>query len=415
MRNVRFHLPPVAAALFLCGALVAPAAASSFSSSCDRFEVDGNGFGPADGTLDFVDEFTAGSLAPNWSLLLGTASETGGFLVVRDPGFSVQLASNTLEISTVENALHDIGNGEGNFTMNSFWSPSLPGQNAEFHMQLYSVSPIIEAAGVTVNNLGGGSYSVAQSLTQGFGASFTTLQANSQTISAADVTGEIVLRMTLDDSTDQLTCSFSLDGGATFQSPFPPLHVFNSGVADYDILLGAAVTTQTGPTPTPTPPSSESVALQTFSLQNPGAPEKRRLVWTVFDPSAGHASASDPTVSGGLFAATVGGVQQSFSLSAGLWRRTKDGFQYSDRFASASAVKSVVVRKTSKGLRIRLVAGGNVQPLDLVPPGSGGQADLELFAGALYCGSTQGGRVKASSGKRFAVVGAPAPAICPLP
>lgn len=45
--------------------LSAPALVShtTFASSVDRFEADGNAFGPADGTLDFVDEFDDGSLA----------------------------------------------------------------------------------------------------------------------------------------------------------------------------------------------------------------------------------------------------------------------------------------------------------------------------------------------------------------
>ena len=113
------------AASFATCLIAAPVHAGTFSSSCDRFEVDGNAFGPS-----FVDDFNA-ALGPNWALLLGTAVETGGVLVARDPGFSVQLGAVPFEISTVENALHDIGNGEGSFTMTSScfrfsprWTPS---------------------------------------------------------------------------------------------------------------------------------------------------------------------------------------------------------------------------------------------------------------------------------------------------
>jgi len=67
----------VAAPLALCLTLAPPSLALTFSSSCDRFEIDGNTFGPADGTLDFVDEFDSGMLAPNWTVLLGSAQETG--------------------------------------------------------------------------------------------------------------------------------------------------------------------------------------------------------------------------------------------------------------------------------------------------------------------------------------------------
>ncbi len=76
---------------------------------------------------------------------------------------------------------------------------------------------------------GGGAlagYSVSQSVTHGFGSGFTTVQYATVPITAASVTGPIVERCSLDETTDMLTCSFSLDGGAAFQAPFPPVHVF---------------------------------------------------------------------------------------------------------------------------------------------------------------------------------------------
>ena len=115
----------VAASLAMC-LMAEPVHARTFSSSCDRFEVDGNAFGPADGTPDFVDEFTAGTLAPSWALLLGTAAEAGGALVARDPGAAIDLASTPFEISTVENAIHEIGNGEGSFRAPSARTPRGP-------------------------------------------------------------------------------------------------------------------------------------------------------------------------------------------------------------------------------------------------------------------------------------------------
>src|SRR4249919_320867 len=98
MRSSSCSLGLAAALLLLCAP--APRAQTrAFSSSCDRFEIDGNAFGTADGTADFVDEFS-GTLAPNWAVLLGTAVETGGALVVRDPGVSVVLGAVPFEIST---------------------------------------------------------------------------------------------------------------------------------------------------------------------------------------------------------------------------------------------------------------------------------------------------------------------------
>src|SRR5438552_3024059 len=174
---------------FVLSFLAAPAFALTFSSSCDRFEIDGSNFGPFDGTVDFADDFDNGTLAPDWSVLLGTVDESGTDITAHDPGVSVQLGSTRFEISTIENAV-DVGNGEGSFTMTSYWEPTLPGTDDEFHMQLYSISPIIEAAGLSMNDFssqvamqqGSGAlagYSISQTLTDGVGSGFTTVQSNS--------------------------------------------------------------------------------------------------------------------------------------------------------------------------------------------------------------------------------------------
>src|SRR5262249_28293161 len=67
-------------------------------------------------------------------------------------------------------------------------------------------------------------------------------------IDPSTITGPIALRMTFDDATDLLTCSFSLDGGATFQSPFAPIQAFKH-VADEEILLGAGALPDSTPPP----------------------------------------------------------------------------------------------------------------------------------------------------------------------
>src|SRR5215510_918518 len=108
--------------------MVVPAVpAATFSSSCDRFEIDGNSFGPQDGTIDFADDFMGGSLAPYWGILLGTAEEAGTDITAHDPGTDVPLGPTTFEISTVENLVQEIDDGAGNFTMTSYWEPVLPG------------------------------------------------------------------------------------------------------------------------------------------------------------------------------------------------------------------------------------------------------------------------------------------------
>ena len=48
-----------------------------------------------------------------------------------------------------------------------------------------------------------------------------------------------MLRLSFDDATDLMTASFSLDGGATFQSPFPAIEAFTV-LSGATVLLGAA-------------------------------------------------------------------------------------------------------------------------------------------------------------------------------
>ncbi len=69
-------------------------------------------------------------------------------------------------------------------------------------------------------------------------------------IDPSTITGPIVLRMVFDDATDLLTCSFSLDGGLTFQTPFAPIQAFKL-VPDAEVLLGAAALPPVAPPPPP--------------------------------------------------------------------------------------------------------------------------------------------------------------------
>jgi hypothetical protein len=409
------------ASLAVC-LMAAPVHAGTFSSSCDRFEVDGNAFGPADGTPDFVDDFTAGTLGPNWALLLGTAIETGGVLVARDPGFSVQLGAVPFEISTVENALHDIGNGEGSFTMTSSWLPVLPAVDTELHMQLYSLSPVIEAVGLTVTDLSPSTaalqgspagYSVNQSLTHGFGATFSTLQSNSSSFGPSAVTGQIILRMSFDDTTDMVTTSFSLDGGATFQSPFPPMHIFNDGVSDYEILLGAAALgANTGPTTT------QMLPLDQLVVKSGKTPESRRVTYKATSARGqGGLLFGNPVLAGAKLNLQVDAEDQCFSMPASGWIRDGRAYKYRDREGQNGPVKVAWLRQVSNGsIQNKVVIDGKRVPVEIVPPNPGIRGDTNFNIGASqYCASTAGGTIHPNTDRTFKATKAPAPASCYVP
>lgn len=259
MTTFRFRWALVMAAISL---LLAPTAgrALTFSSSVERFEADGNGYGSADGVFDLVDEFDGGTLAPNWSVLLGSAEESGGVLRLHDPGVVEPLVALTQEISAVEGAV-ELGNGDGNFTITSYWDPAPLTTNRQFFFQLYGIGATVEAEGFTVNNLDAATaaaagapvgYSIGRERVFPLGGDPPV--QDYVAIDPSTITGPIVLRMVFDDATDLLTCSFSLDGGLTFQTPFAPIQAFKV-VPDAEVLLGAAAL----PEPPPPPPPCASI------------------------------------------------------------------------------------------------------------------------------------------------------------
>src|SRR6266849_3592609 len=419
-RGVWFAVAPIA----LCLILTRPSLALTFSSSCDRFEIDGNTFGPADGSPDFVDAFDSGTLAPNWSVLLGSAEETGSDVVAHSPGTDVQLGPTLFEISTVENVVHEIDNGAGNFTMTSYWEPTLPGINDEVFMQLYSDSPIIEAAGLAVNNFssqvamqqGNGAlagYSISRSLTHGVGAGFTTVQSDSAPIDPAGITGRIVLRLSFDDATDMLTCSFSLDGGTTFARPFPAIHIFNGGVTAYDILLGAAGLTPNSPPP---PPPAQRLPLRLLLVKNPSGPTSRRVQYKAVSPhSQGNFLRGDPTTGGATLNVKLDAVTQCFSMPASGWSRNGRSYKYVDAGGAHGPVMAAQWREAGSGAIVnKVLIMGSTGQVDIVPPNPGVQADTNFHVGggADYCASTAGGTIRPNDAPTFKARNAPAPASC---
>jgi hypothetical protein len=408
-----------------CGSAV-PALASHtvFSASVDRFEIDGNAFGPADGVLDQVDEFDDGNLLPNWSRLVGTAVESGGVLTVRDPGTDVSLVPGvSLDVSNVENAI-DVANGAGNFTATSYWvSSPLPGVNREIHFQLYGLGATIEAAGLTLQNLDAATagpnpvgFSVTQSVSFVIGGGGVP-QTDTVAIDPADITGQIVFRMAFDDATDTMVCSFSLDGGATFRSPFPPLHVFQV-LDELEILLGAASITSTVPPPPPV--VQHLVPTKLLLVKETAGPTSRKVTYQVKDPGPNGAFlGGSPPSAGATLNLLVGYVTQCFRLHSSGWRFSPSGFRYLDRGAHGP-VKLVKIRRTANGtFQAKISILGSLGVLDIAPPNANLPAamNLHLNGGPIaveYCGSTENSFISANDARTFKVKDAPAPPTCTL-
>jgi hypothetical protein len=297
------------------------ALALDFSSSVQRFEADGNAYGSADGVFDLVDEFDDGVLAPAWAVLLGTAFESGGVLTVRDPGVTVPLVGLTQEISTVEST-EEVANGLGDFVITTYWDPTLP-TNRQFFFQVYGTSPVIEASGLTVSNMDAAT-APSSGVPAGYSVQFSRVfpLGNQEPpvafvvpIDPLAITGPIALRLSFDDATDLMTASFSLDGGATFQSPFAAIQAFKLA-PDGELLVGAAAI------PTAEPPSScpYSIAPARVRFQRmnePAGEQAFRMSGTAHIP-VGYPPFYEPPVQGVTLVALSGtGLAQGFVVPGG--------------------------------------------------------------------------------------------------
>ena len=403
-------------ALVFTVAAGSPAAASHhvFSSSVDRFDADGNVFGPFDGTTDYVDEFDNGTIGPDWSPLLGTSVESGNVVTLQNPGGDITLGTTSFDVSNIENE-DAITNGMGDVTINSHWVPVLPNSGTEFHMQLYGVGATIESAGLAVGNGTAGAF-VSQQLSQiVYPSSFTNVLNESVSINPGDITGQIVLRMTVDDGANTATGSFSLDGGATFQSPFSAMPIFGV-LNDYEVLLGAGAVEEVtpGPTPTPAPVPPQMLGAKMILVKNGGGPASRKVIYKG-EQSIG--TLTNPIGFGATFLLRIDSNVQCFTLPSSLWTAHLHGYTYADKNGTFGAVKSVKITNTvNSGLRIKVKISGHLGAITVTPPNPGVQADTNLsINGAQYCSSSAGGTINPNTAKVFKVKNAPAPGACNIP
>jgi hypothetical protein len=409
-----------AVAIGVVSALPGPASASHhvFSSSVDRFEVDGNVFGSAGGALDFVDEFDDGMVGPEFAPLLGTAVEAGGVLTLKNPGTDVNVGI-PLDVSNVEKE-DAVVNGAGDFTATTYWVPTVPATDTEFHFQVYGIAGVIEAAGLQFGNMSAAAAaqspgsiagpSITASLTRIDGTGFHTPSFYTVAVNPAAITGRIVFRLSFDDATDMLTGSYSLDDGATFQS-FPPVPIFD-GLSETELILGAGGAS----TPGPPPPPPGALQVRTLLFASTNSRGNVKLVYKVKDFGQ-FIGLPFPTTNGATFNAKLDGVTQCFHLPASGWSMAHGGrdFNYADPTGAHGAVKSAKLSRSINGtFKARVVALGKLGPLNISPPNPGqrGDAHFRVTGGTALCGSTAGGIIVKNDNKAFKVKEAPAPASC---
>ncbi len=243
-----------AAALLVLGAVAVarPAHADKiFDFLVDRFAVDGNVFGPADGVPDRVDEFDDAFL-DGWFTVNGTAFERDGFLHLASPGDLVAdgfgaVPGLPLDISQVYYT-SPVTRGAGNFTVTSAWASTSLAYGDFNHFSLFAYADPFnpyrqfEVVGVALSNPNQPdappAYSATRFVVRFMGGAFEPLVLDSVSIDPTSITGQVVFRHVFDDSTDMVDTSISVDGGATFSQPFAPVTLFTE-TSNAVFLLGS--------------------------------------------------------------------------------------------------------------------------------------------------------------------------------
>lgn len=245
--------------------MAAPAGAfhTPFTYRVDRFELDGNEHGANDGVPDLVDDFADGVLSPTWYTAYGTASESSGYLVVQNPGVHFPSPDGSaLDLSIAGSSSPTwVYDGMGSFTATAYWEGVVPPVGHHYHFSLYTFNMsgglFAETFGLAIRRTETG-VDMEQHLTEidQFSGTFQNTQLLFHAIDENDVTGQLVFRIAFDDTTNQATTAFSLDGGATWQSPFPPGTIFVGRTVAQFLLSADPFGASAGTTTTTTPTSS---------------------------------------------------------------------------------------------------------------------------------------------------------------
>ena len=310
----------VGLAAWLQGASPARGFHTVFHFTVDRFEVDGNAAGPLDGTPDLVDEFAgSGNFADRWRVLFGTAYESNGLLHLTNPGTHYN-PGFPLDLSGVATQTTFTA-GAGSFTAQSTW-PSLvvPPDNL-IHMSIWfsgegDAEPW-EAFGIDISNFAPAGLVISQHLLRMEHGVWSVPQVVDVPLDPAAVTGPVVFRTTVDDEAKLAHASFSLDGGATFQSPFPPTPVFE-GTTTARVLLGA------DPHAAPLPPTTTTTTTTLPGCQATLFGVRRASIVLDFAREARDAISLTGTLplppgvvaAGQTVTVDVAGVQRTFQLDA---------------------------------------------------------------------------------------------------
>ncbi len=164
--------------------------------------------------------------------------------------------------------------GSGDFVAQSTWEPGVPQLNNYQYFAIGNGTSVAnqEAIAVGVWNLDAATALAFEAPEPGFAANqthayiadgtFRTRETATVLLDPSAITRPLVLQIAYNDTTNVVTTSFSLDGGATFQSPFPlnSFPTYNSGVSFALVTDPVIVTVPAPATPPPSPtPTKKAV------------------------------------------------------------------------------------------------------------------------------------------------------------
>jgi len=344
-------------ALVSCGR---PAAADgpTFDVPVHQFQVTGNVFG----STGFVDDFNSGSLAPNWFVYFGTASESGGSLHLTSPGTPYPYYQFSNVVLYQSDVIGPVAlKGHGDFVARSVWDASAPQLN---NYQFFAIGNgtsaanqedvavgvwNFDAATAQVFGAPGPGFAAAQTHAYIAGGQFTN-ETSPVLLDPSQITGFIVFQIAYNDTTDVVTTSFSLDGGVTFQSPFPTNSFprYNGGVSFSLVTDPVVLTPLCSAAPKAQCRSSEK---SSFALRHFTNAKKNTMTWSWTKGAATtQAEFGDPIGTAGYALCIYTGSgssligQATIPASATRWKRTATGYRYSDRAATADGITTATLR-----------------------------------------------------------------------
>jgi len=221
--------------------------AATYSFSVDSFQMAGNL------PVSVVDDFNNGSIAPLWEVFDPTVVESGGTVTFSNPGTTVSslqigglsnISSEMSYIGSTSPGQLQMQNGAGSFLGTSTWISATPNTNQFFTM---IISNIVADEDISIfvsnyDSVFANAFGVPQGLSITFGRfkDVATGDFNVQGVSIlpGDITGDILLSLAFDDTTDLFQGAYSLDGGTTFLSPFSAIAA-SSTVQEMGWNLGA--------------------------------------------------------------------------------------------------------------------------------------------------------------------------------